>query len=389
MPKSWVDMHLPLVADHAHRSNLLDFEKTIYQESLQLLLSKFCRLLWHLEQAFSRSPHDQFSFRFGSSLYPRHFLQRRNAELLAVILINLNNICPYVRGFANAFRDVREVVGFRFLESRHLIFPTVPILAENLSRSFSAYTGKNSLLVVTSDTTRGEVTSYPPAYANLEKFGVRTIGLGEATNVQRPQRETTTRSYLVPGGDVATAADDDNEKYSPRDIESASRIQKFWRRFSPRLKDLRLWRKDPYALCVDFFITLGKTVASKSNCITTPRQRLEIRLALVTDGVNLQLELTKLEVRIKDLRDRTTAILENDNMSFEQMKGIDDISEDLRKIEERLENAKDSMAEDVLGELVRKGVVREVKKGLGDVECCVVDVDAGVKRVSGMIGSLP
>jgi hypothetical protein len=219
-------------------------------------------------------------------------------------------------------------------------------------------------------------------------LGVRTIGLNEVINAQHRQREATLPNDLTPNTDAVTAAEDDSEKYSSRDIESASRIQGFWRHFSPRLKDLRSWKKAPLALSIDFFITLGQTAGSASLGTTTLRQQLEIRSVLVTSGVKLRLKLMEMETRIKDLRAGTIAMLENEMMPVEQMEAIDGVLEDLAMLDGNSERVRDDMAEGVLGRLVQMGVVGSVRKWLRDVEECVTNVEIGVERVSGIIGSL-
>jgi hypothetical protein len=71
------------------------------------LVVGFCDILSRLDEAFDND--SEFGFCFGSRKYSRWILQRRNAELMAIAIINLWSTNTPVRGFANAWTRAREV----------------------------------------------------------------------------------------------------------------------------------------------------------------------------------------------------------------------------------------------------------------------------------------
>lgn len=106
VPQSWADMHLLWVAAHPS-ATLPEWKRYIYQQCLLQLVVGFCRILSRLDEAFNNDP--DFGFCFGGRRYPQWLLQRRNAELLAIAIINLGSTNTLVRGFADAWVRAREV----------------------------------------------------------------------------------------------------------------------------------------------------------------------------------------------------------------------------------------------------------------------------------------
>ena len=99
-------MHLPWVAAHPF-ATLSESKRYIYQQCLIRLVVGFCRILSRLDEVFNNDP--DFGFCFGGRKYPQRILQRRNAELLAIAIINLGSTNTLVRGFADAWMRARKV----------------------------------------------------------------------------------------------------------------------------------------------------------------------------------------------------------------------------------------------------------------------------------------
>ena len=99
-------MHLSWVAAHPSVT-LPEWKRYIYQQCLIQLVVGFCRILSRLDEAFDNDP--DFGFYFGDRRYSQLILQRRNAELLAIAIINLGSTNTLARGFADAWVRAREV----------------------------------------------------------------------------------------------------------------------------------------------------------------------------------------------------------------------------------------------------------------------------------------
>ena len=106
IPQSWADVHLPWIAAHPS-ATLSESGRYIYQQCLVQLVIGFCRMLSRLDEAFDNDP--DFGYCFSGRKYSRWILQRRNAELLAIAIVNLGSTSALVRGFADAWVRAREV----------------------------------------------------------------------------------------------------------------------------------------------------------------------------------------------------------------------------------------------------------------------------------------
>ncbi|KAH0545413.1 hypothetical protein FGG08_000554 [Glutinoglossum americanum] len=385
IPQSWIDLHLPLVSNFTRRDNLTEFDIYTYRRSLLRLLMKICNILQLLEKTFAKATHHgHFGFVFAGRAYPQTILLRRNTELLAIILVNLDNIKPHIRGFMEGRQKVQDIFKLRLLGDRHLVHPTVPKLAEQLAHSFAAYRNKNSLVIATLSTDRGQTSGYPPAFANLERLGIKAIPLEQLMSPRYSQQPTGTSPSSDPAPTAATTTDgDESEKYTDRDVESALRIQRFWRRYSPHLKDYRSWKQTAEAVAVSHFIALSQPPVP-----TSLHQTVEIRSLLVTSGVKLHLKLSALEDQITKLRVRAAGMLENYEMDVGEMVVIDGVFEELREAEERLGAARAGMGVADLGRLVAGGVAEKVRRRLEDGMVCVRGVERKVRDVEEVLERL-
>ncbi len=106
IPKSWAYFYLPtFMGSTPHNDSLAWTDRHVYQECLVYLVNCFCHLLSRVDDALQDS-QGGFSFSSTGHTYDRILLQRRNLELLAIILINLSG---NERGFGQACGKFRMV----------------------------------------------------------------------------------------------------------------------------------------------------------------------------------------------------------------------------------------------------------------------------------------
>lgn len=106
VPQAWIDLYVPQMRYSVSWASPPAWEiKHKYRDCLLGLMQSFTRLLNDLDSAFKQN----FSFFLGGKPYPYTLLQqlqRRNAEFLAICLVNL----PASHfGIAKARNDVNKV----------------------------------------------------------------------------------------------------------------------------------------------------------------------------------------------------------------------------------------------------------------------------------------
>ena len=105
--RSWVSLYMPALIGHVERAKWLDtLDVEILRECLIDLVNGFIHLLWRVDQGFEDK---SFAFSYGGRAYPRETLQQRNAELLAIALINVAEYEPQPPGFFQAWRSFQKV----------------------------------------------------------------------------------------------------------------------------------------------------------------------------------------------------------------------------------------------------------------------------------------
>ena len=103
IPQAWIDLYVPQLRHSvAWVRPLAEETKYKYRECLLRLIQSLAQLLERLDSAFKQD----FSFLLGGKRYPYALLQRRNAECLAVGLINLPASHPVTKDRANKVRSI-------------------------------------------------------------------------------------------------------------------------------------------------------------------------------------------------------------------------------------------------------------------------------------------
>ena len=113
LPKSWIDLHTSKIPHPKESLKPLEWsDKAIYQVCLVRLLTAFCDALSHLDEAF-QNPDSEFGFSYGGRNYHSSLLQQRNAELLAIVIVNVRASSGALKGLVEAWAYVQKVCSQR------------------------------------------------------------------------------------------------------------------------------------------------------------------------------------------------------------------------------------------------------------------------------------
>ncbi|KAI4257414.1 MAG: hypothetical protein L6R42_005670, partial [Xanthoria sp. 1 TBL-2021] len=218
IPRSWLDLHVPrlyeivgskqvpAIATIAHRS--------MYQGCFLALIQTFCDVLRWLDNTVLLN----HKFQTGKSDYSMSLIQPRNAELLAVSLLNLklsaigNGALP---GFQDSVDEVAQVLDSKSVRQGHLHHSGGAVsVCEQLARSYSKYQGKNPLIVVN----RGP----PSNLQNVNNIG--RMSIAQVLALESRFRPAQLSSQKLPQPSLAPS-----EEFTTEDIEEIKKIQLWWR----------------------------------------------------------------------------------------------------------------------------------------------------------------
>ncbi|KAI9731582.1 MAG: hypothetical protein M1834_004702 [Cirrosporium novae-zelandiae] len=343
-------------------SALPELDREIYKQCLVQLVIGFSRILSRLNEVFSKDP--KFKFSFGRRGYPQWILQRRNAELLATAIIYLGSTSTPPRGFMEAWTKAKETFEYRYIRADYLRHKTVEELCEKLARSFVAYNSKNALVLVARDTEK------PNTFSNLlKKFRVKTVAMNLLCGMRPTEPHTGFHSSI---------STEPTEQYLKSEIEAVTKIQQFWRSRFSKLKAFRIFKQKPEAKAVAFFIALG---AYKS---TT----LPIRVILVSQGVDLHLQLANAQKTLYELRKRIIAHTNDARLSIDRFDSLDEVLQRLPNIDDKLESAAEKMSRDHLTKQIERGNLAELQETLRDVEDIVNNVEDDMREENEVVNKI-
>ena len=109
IPQSWIDIHCPWFADTVVKLPARDLQT--YASSLVELVLCYCQLLSQLDSLRNQG------FRLDLPNYPSRLLHRRNAELLATVVINLELSHGRIEGLKEVRDRVCQVYDIHYTSS--------------------------------------------------------------------------------------------------------------------------------------------------------------------------------------------------------------------------------------------------------------------------------
>ena len=325
VPQSWLDLHLAgILKRYRFEAPFTWEQRCTCRDSLVLLLTTFIKLLQWLNEPLQANA----DFDTGGRSYPRRILQQRNAELLAVIIINLRaNPSLWTQGLVPIWEDVIKVFQLPTVRATHLVHAVNngTDLTAKLLLSHSRYLDKNPMIILSITT----VQRHP--FTDLQKSHKLR---GETIRALRDHFAS-----IVPS-ESSTNPDADQIAAEEKAVLC---IQRHWRRYGPQLQARNKAR--------NAFVktALGRTVANFQ--AISKGSGLRIRFSLIHYGVDCFLQLDDLIGRVSDLRKRTLDWLEN--ASFDQSGAHEDLLKAAGELGEDMKAHRERVNDEVLKGLAR------------------------------------
>ena len=360
VPQSWLDLHLAEILKGYRLEAPFTWEqRCTCRDSLVLLLTTFIELL----QWLNEPPQADADFCTGSRFYPRRILQQRNAELLAVIIINLRAIPSlWTQGLVPIWEDVVKVFQLPTVRATHLVHTVNngTDLTAKLLLSHSRYLDKNPMVILSITT----VQRHP--FTDLQKSHKLR---GETIRALRDHFASTVPSE--------SSASPDTDQIAAEE-KAVVCIQRHWRKYGPQLQ-ARNKTRNTFAKTA-----LGRTVAMLQ--AFSKGSGLRTRFNLIHYGVDCFLQLDDLIERVSDLRKRTMDWLEN--ATFDQSGTHEDLLKAAGELGEAMKAHRERVNDEVLGVLARGNDEEGIKELFTWETTQMVDEEAKLRRLCHTLDSM-
>ena len=142
------------------------------------------------------------------------------------------------------------------------------------------------------------------------------------------------------------------DQYSIDEVSSIRVIQRFWRKWSEKLKHHQEYLKSSEAQAVAKYIAMG----------SQPPNNLHMRAILVSEGLELSLQLSSAKDLVSPLRKRVMAEIESIEDSDDRYDVLDDALHECTTVEDDLKEISSLMSEGNLKDLVAIGQVPEMSE---------------------------
>lgn len=229
IPRSWLDLHLPgILRRNPMTTTPTTGQLAMYCHALVSLLQSFTELLEWLEGPLKEGG----KFYVCGRDYPTRLLQQRNAEVLAIILVNLlavPHLCP--TDIQERWQAVLHVFNLSTVKAWHLqhTLGNVNMLQSQLLKSFARYQGKNPLTIL------NITDAKPHPFSALERWNKlpceSLASLREILVPKKPIKVTTA---------AGSSAETDTEgAVVIGDEEAVWRIWKYWTKNAEVIKGRR------------------------------------------------------------------------------------------------------------------------------------------------------
>ena len=272
-----------------------------------------------------------------------------------------------------------QVFDYDFVKAYHLRSRTSNELTLRLPASFAKYNGKDALVVVIRDRTRGS------PFRTLEhQPGVRIVTFDQLyPSVPTPaaaaiSSEQTLHSAPADGADAA------DDQYSVEETEAMIRIQRLWRSVLTKIQRRRSYISDPECRAIARHFNMS----AQCSATTELRDRRAMRRLLVSQGVSLRLRLGAGWESLSGLQRDAMACVENVEVSVGVFESVDAILGRNREVEPLLRKGEEQMSDEHLAGLVKEGILSDLEEALKNVETIIVDVERNMSETRRMIGTV-
>ena len=354
LTEAWVKLYVPRFADTITSVEPLELKDTTrkYQDCLIGLLEVSCKVF----RRFNEIPQPGIKLLCSGESHHPLLLRQRNSDLLAIVIANLASACP--TRIAELWNTAKGVFEYSFVRAYHLKTSDPAEIAPKLASSFSRYNGKDSLIVVIKDRKKRS-----PYYKIQQHYGLSSLLFDQL----RPQIPTP-----VPAQDFAefsaTSADLSHEEYTKFETQAASKIQDFWRAYSHKLKNRRLYMQLPEARAIAHFISLGAECPPTLNFIGG----LAFREVLISKGVAMSLRLALARGVLSSSQKDAMECLDKAEMSMGLLESVDDVLCRNLQADTLLRKAEERMLDKRILEVVKVGVLSILEEEMQVVEDIVV-----------------
>ena len=368
LAQAWIDLYVPRFTEAVHSPEPLKwFESNQkYQQCLMELTKAFCGIL----RRFNEAPQPGITLLCSGKTHHSLLLRPRIAELVAIVIANLAPACP--RGFTELWTIAKGVFGYDFVRAYHFRSPNPLEIVPKLAPSFLNYNGKDALVVVIKDRSKGS-----PFFKIEHQTGTKTVSFDQLC----PWTPTPAASTDVP---PSTPTEDLQVEYTPAERETITRFQRLWRSYSRKIKNRRSYMQLPEARAIAHFISLGTECPPTFSFI----DGVAFRDTLISKGVAMSLRLAVAHDTLSKLEKDAMTCIENVEITQGVDESVDRILGRDRDIKALLEKAEEKITDECLVGLVKLGVPSVLEKAMKDVEDIVAEAEQEILETRDMVDAV-
>ena len=368
LTQSWIDLYVPRFTDAVYSAEPLKwFESNHkYQQCLMELTKAFCGIL----RRFNEAPQPGITLLCSGKTHHPLLLRQRNAELVAIVVANLAPACP--RGFTELWTIAKGAFGYDFVRAYHFRSPTPLEIVPKLAPSFLNYNGKDALVVVIKDRSKGS-----PFFKIEHQTGTKTVSFDQLC----PRTPIPAASPDLPS---STPTEDLQEEYTPAERETITKFQRLWRSYSRKIKNRRSYMQLPEARAIAHFISLGTECPPALRFI----DGVAFRNTLVSKGVAMSLRLAVARDTLSKLQKDAMRCVDNAELGIEMFQTIDDVLHRNIQVETLLRSVEEKMSDECIEGVVKMGVLTVLAKAMKDVEDMVAEAEQVMLETRNMVDAV-
>ena len=350
VPRSWLDLHIAGILDKNDLSARPNWDqRCTFRDALILLLTTFTALLKFMNDSLLADA----GFYVCGTWYHSRILQQRNAELLAVIMVNLLAISSLrPQDIMQHWDSVVKVFRLPTVKAWHLEHGVGNFteLQTKLLSSRARYFNKDPLIILNIMDIR------PHSFTKLQQ-----------SHKLKGENLTTLRKRYTPlisADSVANLSADQ----SAREEQAVICIQRRWRHYGPRVI-ARHKAQDAFAST-----EIGRVVAKLQRI--GKGSGLKTRCSLLHYGVDCLVQLNDLTEKIADIRKRAFDWLDNDTL--EQTETLANVLEAAGNLGNAVKAHHERLSDQALQSLV------EIKDDEGIKELLTGEMDQMTREETGV-----
>ncbi|KAL8684834.1 MAG: hypothetical protein Q9224_006108, partial [Gallowayella concinna] len=361
LPQTWLYLHLPLVCDSAASRKLhMPSHKREYQNCLLRLVKQFCVVLKYMDQQLWPNSN----LRLGNQNYQISLLQQRNAELLAIALLNIklsDTNHDNVAEFISTAKLVEETVNLRTVNQPDLNFKVNNFeLCQQIGGWCAKYKGKNPLVVIR-QYSRSNPKSFPKTTIsmNMDEALALRARLPHGRNLPQQKLGNSLEFY---------------GQSTSQTIEAVRKLQSWWRVRSSLQR------------CLTNSFDAGQIVRFNTLMSKCPAGALRFawRLLFVRHGFNSMDELTKAQDRCISVRASVISAMEiSDEPSVYDE--LDQALVALDDIESSLKVKADTVSHVELHSIIKSVKPLEMRTRFDKMKAAIQQADQQFKNVGAVV----